>query len=56
MCFSGFGWIQNLTLPDETLLIPFLVGMSLFLNNELNTNRYKPDFINKGNRLTLKYE
>ena len=56
MCFSGFGWIQNLTLPDETLLIPFLVGMSLFLNNEINTNRYKPDFINKGNRIKLKFE
>ena len=56
MCFSGFGWIKNLTLPDETLLIPFLVGMSLFLNNEINTNRYKPDFIDKGNRIKLKFE
>ena len=53
---SGFGWIQNLTLPDETLVIPFLVGMSLFLNNEINTNRYKPDFIDKGKRSKLKFE
>ena len=56
MRFLGFGWIQNLTLPDETLLIPFLVGMSLFLNNEINTNRYKPDFIDKGNRIKPKLE
>ena len=56
MPFSGFGWIQNLTLPDETLVIPFLVGMSLLLNNEINTNRYKPDFIDKGKRFKLKFE
>ena len=56
MPFSGFGWIQNLTLPDETLVIPFLVGMSLLLNNEINTNRYKPDFVDKGKRFKLKFE
>ena len=56
MRFLGFGWIQNLTLPDETLVIPFLVGMSLLLNNEINTNRYKPDFIDKGKRFKLKFE
>ena len=56
MRFLGFGWIQNLTLPDETLVIPFLVGMSLLLNNEINTNRYKPDFVDKGKRFKLKFE
>ena len=44
----GFGWISNLTLTDKTWIVPCIVGISYFVNNEISQARYKRDFIDKG--------
>ena len=44
----GFGWISNLTLTDKTWIVPCIVGISYFVNNEISQARYKRDFIDQG--------
>ena len=46
----GFGWISNLTLTDKTWIVPFIVGISYFVNNEISLARYKRDFIDQGKK------
>jgi len=48
MSNEGFGWISNLTLTDKTWIVPCIVGISYFVNNEISQARYKRDFIDKG--------
>jgi len=48
MSNEGFGWISNLTLTDKTWIVPFIVGISYFVNNEISQARYKRDFIDQG--------
>lgn len=52
-CILGFGWIQNLTLPDQTWIVPCVVGLSYLTVNEINHNRYKKDFVNQGNCIKM---
>jgi len=48
MSNEGFGWISNLTLTDKTWIVPCIVGISYFVNNEISQARYKRDFIDQG--------
>ena len=40
---SGTLWFPNLTLPDESLILPLLVGSTFAFNIFISSSRLKPD-------------
>eukprot|EP00095_Tigriopus_kingsejongensis_P011600 maker-scaffold325_size206031-snap-gene-1.14 protein:Tk11600 transcript:maker-scaffold325_size206031-snap-gene-1.14-mRNA-1 annotation:"mitochondrial inner membrane protein cox18" len=48
LTYEGTALFPNLTVPDPSFVLPVIVGLSFFLNNEINSNRHQRDYMPKG--------
>lgn len=47
MASEGCLWMPNLAVPDQTWILPFLVGSAFLLNTEVSLNRHAKDLVPK---------